>query len=559
MIFFNKSDRKNITLNKFSKNYLRFHSSIYGRVVYIITILALILFGSFQIIFSSVYKKYLNTVIKQSGNNISSIVEGALYYSMLKNDRSSLQNTIDVINTLSGIENINMYDSENNLVHSSLSTDNMEHHNPDCKGCHPDIGTMFPYKEKSFRIISMNSDCQMSQKNYNYRLLLIRSPILNEKSCYTASCHAHKKSDVVLGSLITKIPLNDFDAAVKRTSTNFFLLASFATVFLVPFIILFTNRRIKKPLNAIIKASEAVSNGDQNTRLEIKPNLLSDMRMVSLAFNNMLDNLHLVNKELENWSHQLEYKVQKKSEELSEIQNELIHVEKIASLGKLSSSVAHEINNPLSGVLTYTKLVHKKLSNMEMEPETKESVLKYLSVIEKETKRCGDIVKGLLDFSRKDQQDFQYRHLNEILKETYDLMAHKMVMADISFYTDYTTQSDLIYCNENQIKQACVAILVNSVEAISEHGEILMRTLNPDEDHICLEITDNGIGIDPGDIPHVLEPFFSSKQKVSGIGLGLAVVNGIVQSHKGKIEIESEPGRKTTVRITLPLKETKQS
>ena len=559
MIFFNRSEGRKHKTNKLYRRFLKFHSSIYGRVVYIIMLLALVLFGSFELIFRSVYQKYLNRVIQENGTNISSIVEGALYYSMLRNDRSSLQNTIDVINTLPGIEDVNMYDSQNNLVHTSYAADGGENHNPDCKSCHPDIATMFPNTDKSFRIISMDSDCQMSHKSYDYRLLLIRSPILNERSCYTASCHAHQKSDRVLGSLITKIPLNEFDASVKKTTTSFSLLALLTTLFLVPFVILFTNRRIKKPLNAIITASEAVSQGDRDTRLEIRPNLLNDLRMVSLAFNNMLDNLHSVNQELENWSHQLEYKVQKKSEELTEIQKELIHVEKIASLGKLSSSVAHEINNPLSGVLTYTKLVHKQLSKMELDPEKKESVLKYLAIIEKETKRCGEIVKGLLDFSRKDQRNFEYRHLNEILKETYDLMAHKMVMADIRFYSDYGAKSDVVYCSENQIKQACVAMLVNASEAVTEQGEIIMRTFNPDNANITLEISDNGIGIAPEDIPHVLEPFFSSKQKVSGIGLGLAVVNGIVQSHKGKVDISSEQGKSTTIAITLPLKETKDT
>ncbi|MBN2614867.1 MAG: HAMP domain-containing protein [Bacteroidales bacterium] len=556
IIFNNRKDGKRMS---FYGRFLKFHSSIYGRVVYIILLLALVLFGSFELIFRSVYQKYLNRVIRENGTNISSIVEGALYYSMLKNDRSSLQNTIDVINTLPGIEDVNMYDSQNNLVHSAFSDDSVENHNPDCKSCHPDIAVMFPDKEKSFRIISMNSDCQMSQKSYDYRLLLIRSPILNEKSCYTASCHAHQKSDVVLGSLITKIPLNEFDASVQKTTTSFSLLALFTTLVLVPFVILFTNRRIKKPLTAIITASEAVSQGDRDTRLEIKPNLLNDLRKVSLAFNNMLDNLDAVNQELENWSHQLEFKVQKKSEELTEIQNELIHVEKIASLGKLSSSVAHEINNPLSGVLTYTKLVHKQLSKLDIDEEKKEPVLKYLDVIEKETKRIGEIVKGLLDFSRKDQRNFEVRHLNEILKEAYDLMAHKMAMANISFYADYKATPDLVYCNENQIKQACVAILVNASEAVSEQGEIIIRTVNPDAEHITMEFTDNGIGIAPEDIPHVLEPFFSSKQKVSGIGLGLAVVNGIVESHQGKIEIDSELGKRTTIAITLPLKEIKES
>ena len=208
--------------------------------------------------------------------------------------------------------------------------------------------------------------------------------------------------------------------AVVTSSKHFFILATITTILLVTFLIFFTRRKIKMPLNEIIHASEAVSKGDKSTRLEIKPDLLDDMRMVSMAFNNMLDNLNMANKELENWSHQLEYKVQKKSEELSEIQSELIHVEKIASLGKLSSSVAHEINNPLSGVLTYTKLVHKQLSKLDLDPKTKESMLKYLTMIENETKRCGDIVKGLLDFSRKDQKDFQNKSLHKILNDTYN-------------------------------------------------------------------------------------------------------------------------------------------
>ena len=111
----------------------------------------------------------------------------------------------------------------------------------------------------------------------------------------------------------------------------------------------------------------------------------------------------------------------------------------------------------------------------------------------------------------------------------------------------------MIHCSDNQIKQACIAILLNSSEAISDNGDILMRTSNPDEDNIKLEITDNGVGIAAEDIPHVFEPFFSAKQKVRGIGLGLAIVHGIVQSHKGKVEVDSELGNETTVSIILPV------
>ena len=546
-------------LNRFLKKIAKFRFTIYGQVVYTITILSVFVFLAFGIIFRSVNERYLNTVIKQNGNNIGSIVEGALYYSMLKNDRSALQNTLDVINTMPGIEDVNMYDSEDNLVHSSFSDDTIGHNNPNCKDCHSDINSMFPGKEKTFKIINIDHECRMSQKDYDHRLLLIRSPILNEKSCYTSACHAHDKSEEVLGSFVIRIPLNDLDAAVEESSTDFFLLAALTTLLLVAFLMFFTRRKIINPLNGIIKASEAVSKGDKSTRLEIKPEHLYDLRMVSGAFNEMLDNLQSATNELQNWSQQLEYKVQQKSVEISEMQNELIHVERIASLGKLSSSVAHEINNPLSGILTYTKLVQKQLSKPQLDDAGKDSMLKYLRTIELETKRCGDIVKGLLEFSRKDQHDFEVKHLHKILEETYTLMAHQMKISDIIFRTDFSAKSDLISCSENQIKQACIAILLNASEAMSDNGEIWMKTTNPEKDIIKLEITDNGVGIAPEDIPHVFEPFFSAKQKSSGIGLGLAIVHGIAQSHNGKVEVDSEMGKRTTISIFLPIKKTKKN
>jgi len=545
---------KNNTGNAILRKYVKFRSSIYGRVVLIITGMSVFLFLSFNIIFRSVNEQYLNTVIRQSGNNIGSIVEGSLYRSMLENDKSGLQNTLDIINTLPGIDEVNMYDSKDNLVYSSFASDpNSNHSDPNCISCHTNILSMFPGKGKSYKIIDVNSDCPMNQNDNRSRHLLIRSPILNEKSCSASSCHAHLESDTLLGSLVIKIPLEAQDAAIEKSSAEFFLLAVFATLILVSFLLVFTRRRIKDPLNALIKVSIAVANGDKSTRVEIKPNELDDMRMVSQAFNDMLDNLHTANDELENWSQQLEYKVQKKSEELGAAQNELMHVERLASLGKLSSSVAHEINNPLSGILIYTKLLQKQLSNPELFNSKRETMLKHLKLIENETKRCGDIVKGLLDFSRKDQNDFEPKHLHEILQETYELMTHPIKIANISFFKDFSARSDLIYCNPNQIKQACIALLVNASEAVVENGEILIKTKNSGEDSVVIEITDNGMGIAAEDIPHIFEPFFSTKQDASGIGLGLAIVHGIIQNHKGKIQVKSELGNGTTISVILPL------
>ncbi len=554
MGWFKRVTRENIAGSPIISQYVKFRSSIYGRVVFIIAVLSVFLFVSFNVIFQSVNEQYLNTVIRQSGNNIGSIVEGALYHSMLQNDKSGLQNTLDIINTLPGIDEVNMYDSDDRLVYSSFSDDpNNTHSDPNCLNCHSNIRSMFPGMEKSYKIIDKNTDCIMNQSDNGSRHLLIRSPIMNERSCYVSSCHAHQETDTLLGSLIIKIPLEAQDAAIQKSSTEFFFLAILATLLLASFLLLFTRKKIKNPLNELVKVSVAVANGDRNTRLEIKPNQLDDMRMVSEAFNDMLDNLHNAAIELENWSQQLEYKVQKKSEELGAAQNELMHVERLASLGKLSSSVAHEINNPLSGILIYTKLLLKQANNPELYASKRESMLKHLKLIESETKRCGDIVKGLLDFSRKDQNDFEPRHLHEILKETYELMTHPIKIANINFVYDFSATADLIYCNPNQIKQACIAMLVNASEAITENGEISIKTKNLDEESICFEISDNGVGIAQEDIPHIFEPFFSTKQDVRGIGLGLAIVHGIIQNHKGRIHVDSELDRGTTISVNLPL------
>ena len=554
MVWFKKISENNLG-SPLYKGYVKFRSSIYGRVVFIISLASLLLFLSFAVIFRSVNEEYMKSVISQNGNNIGSLVEGALYRSMLENDRTSLQNTLDIINTMPGIDDVNMYDSKNNLVYTSISNHTTNHSDPDCISCHKNIGSMFSAKEKSYRIIDANSECIMNPNNEKNksRHLLIKSPILNNKSCYVSSCHAHSPNDEVLGSLIIKMPLRGLDTALEKSTTDFLVLAVIMTFLLVVSLLFFTNKKIKKPLNAIIKASEAVAKGDQSTRLEIKPHQLSDMRMVSYAFNEMLDNLNSANIELQNWSQQLEYKVQKKTEELGQAQNELINIERIASLGKLSLSVAHEINNPLSGILIYTKLISKQLINQNLDPVKKDSMLKNLKLVENETKRCGDIVKGLLDFSRKDQEGFEPKHLHEVLLETYELMAHQMKIANINFWSDFSAKQELIYCSPNQIKQACIAMLVNASEAVSENGEVLIKTSNPNEDHVRIEIIDNGSGISEDDILHVFEPFFSTKEKANGKGLGLAIVHGIVQNHKGKIEVKSKRGKETTFLITLPL------
>jgi two-component system NtrC family sensor kinase len=537
------------------KRYFQFRNSVYSRVLLVIGLLSVFLLISYQIIFRTVNETYIKTAIYQNGNNIGSLVEGALYHSMLANDKMELQNTLDVINKLSGIDGVIMYDKNDNMAYSSLSSQDEIHIQPNCKECHTSIDSLFPGQGHSYRIIRVNNDCEMNLTHSNYTQLMIRTPIMNQPSCYTSTaCHAHQPGEAVLGSLLIKMPLNDIEDAIREGSNLFTLLAVLITIIIASSLVLFTTKKIKTPLKGIIDASKAIATGDNTVRIQVKPDQLDDIRTLSRAFNHMMDNLEAANTELQNWSKQLEYKVLKKTEELGEIQNELINIERKASLGKLSSSVAHELNNPLSGILVYAKLINKKIRNLDIDPEIARPLISHIKLIEDETKRCGDIVKGLLDFSRSDQENNEPRHLHEILRETSNLVSHTISLSNVIFKQEFKADQDLISCNPNQVKQVFVALLVNSSEAVSENGEIWLRTYNPDKDHIIAEVTDNGSGIAEEDIPHIFEPFFTTKRLGNGVGLGLAIVHGIVQSHTGSIEVNSSKGKGTTISIKLPLK-----
>ena len=180
-------------------------------------------------------------------------------------------------------------------------------------------------------------------------------------------------------------------------------------------------------------------------------------------------------------------------------------------------------------------------------------MLKHLRFIESETKRCGEIVKGLLDFSRKDQDSFEMKKLHDVLEATCNLITHSAKIANIKLVKDFRADEDLVFCSPNQIKQACFAILVNAAEAIRENGEIIVRTINEEDDKIKIEISDNGTGITAEDLPHIFEPFYTTKRDTSGLGLGLSIVHGIIQNHKGKVEVDSKVGKGTTISIILPL------
>lgn len=207
---------------------------------------------------------------------------------------------------------------------------------------------------------------------------------------------------------------------------------------------------------------------------------------------------------------------------MKNIYEQIVQVEKLASLGKLSATVAHELNNPLEGILTYSKLVTKKLEKLD-DKEKYEDIIKILQLISDESSRCGRIVKDLLHFSHQDDIKFVHSSIKDIINRAIKLMSHHFQINNVKIKLDFKIDDIYIECDAQRIEQALIAILVNAVEAMTEGGTITI-SVSKELDKAVIRINDEGKGIPPEVLPHIFEPFFTTKDKVKDTGLGLAVI-----------------------------------
>jgi two-component system NtrC family sensor kinase len=275
---------------------------------------------------------------------------------------------------------------------------------------------------------------------------------------------------------------------------------------------------------------------------------------LAAAFNQMAGDLNAARQEITEWSQKLEDKVIEKTQELSRAQRQVLHMEKMASLGKLSATVAHELNNPLSGVLTYARLVRRELQGQALAPELQEELTRYLSLIEKECSRCGAIVQNLLLFARRTGAEMAPVDLNEVVERSLMLVRHHIEISGVKLRCELLKGNSTIVADAGQLQQALIALLVNAVEAMNGlegEGELSVR-LTGDNHEVQIDVADTGIGIPSDVLPQIFEPFFSTKEAENGVGLGLSVVYGIVQRHGGRIEVESQAGRGTVFHVQLP-------
>jgi len=234
-------------------------------------------------------------------------------------------------------------------------------------------------------------------------------------------------------------------------------------------------------------------------------------------------------------------------QKLEKTQLQLIQSEKMASLGKLSAGVAHQLNNPLGGITLYTKLM---LEDYELEDNAREDLYRIL----KDAQRCRDTVKELLEFSRQTRQFMRPLNINKAIDRTLFLIENQTLFHNISVKKDMAESIPLVTADIQQLGHVFMNIIINAAQAMEGRGTITITTrASTNKERVVIDIADTGPGIAAGDLKHIFEPFFTTKNEGKGTGLGLSVVYGIVENHGGTITAKSVPGQGSTFTIELPI------
>lgn len=305
---------------------------------------------------------------------------------------------------------------------------------------------------------------------------------------------------------------------------------------------------VTKPISILVDAMNKLSKGDMDYRLNI--NSKDEIGILAHSFDEMAEELKQYKDKMENWTKCLEDEVEKKTAEIFKAQEQLVNAEKLASLGRMSAGVAHELNSPLTGIVTFGHLMLKRLS-----PDRKQDIEDTKVIIE-QAERCSKIVRGLLGFSRKTSSEKTAANLNKLLENTIDMVKNQAKFHDIVFKLNLDGSLPAILIDANQIQQVFLNLLINAADAMQEKGEITISSgivNDSGKTYAELKFCDTGPGI-PSDVAgKIFEPFFTTKPVGKGTGLGLSVSYGIIKKHEGTISVASEQGNGACFIVRLPV------
>lgn len=380
------------------------------------------------------------------------------------------------------------------------------------------------------------------------RLLSFYMPIPTEPSCLSAACHYHPEDAPWLGVLRARVSSEHIEGSSRQIMGVTLGLGIVFILTISGFLFIINYMLVTRPVKTIEQGMRRLAEGRFDEPIGIRSS--DEMGRLARNFNTMAHDIQRYKNKLENWAKELEAEVEKKASEIKDAQDQLVNAEKLASLGRLAAGVAHEINNPLTGIVTFAHLL------LDRCPEERAEEREDLTMIIEQADRCTRIVKGLLGFSRKGASEKQLCNINGLAENAYSMIRSQAAFLDIQVSMNFAESMPHIYADPNQIQQVILNLFTNAADAMNGIGQITITTRTLVEEGIEyteMSFTDTGPGILPEHMDRILEPFFTTKAVGKGTGLGLPVSYGIIKRHGGELFVKSKIGRGSTFVVRLPV------
>jgi two-component system, NtrC family, sensor kinase len=520
----------------------RLASSLSGKLLLLLVSSMALVFGVLGYLNIQLHRRHLERDALADAARTSSVIKRNTSYYMLRNQRDGLYHIITEMADEAGMLRIRIINDQGRISFSSDPNEiakfvdrNMKAQESPPSGLNAiDLSNL----KESFRTYRLPN---------KERALGVVDPIENSPACSSAECHAHSAQAKNLGILDTNISLVSSERNVAESTRQVLIYTILAIFGVAVLISAFVRRMLGGPLGALMEGTHRLGSGDLGYQIPVQPS--GELQDLANSFNTMSRQVQEAHDEINAWNRTLEERVEQKTRELSGAQEEMLRVERMASIGKLAAVVAHEINNPLAGILTYAKLLKKRLSK---EPQPNAENLSMLELMESESRRCGEIVKNLMTFARPTSVNMEPSELNAIIDRCVRLVQHQLALKSVELHLDLFKDLPPVRCDPGQIEQVILALMMNAIDAMPNGGNLSVSSrIGPNSQHVQIEVRDDGVGMPREVLAKMFEPFFTTKEHGRGLGLGLAISRNIVDRHGGRIEVSSEPGHGTIFTITL--------